>query len=168
VFERVRPYFEPMGKRLVYCGGPGMGLQAKLSQNLILSNIMQAFCEGIVVSTKAGVDPELMLEILSNSAAKCGLIDYKAPFIFEGNFTTNFALKWMQKDLDLILDNGKELQVPLPLTSITQQMFRVALANGLGDEDYCSTIKILERWAGVEVRVGQEKNPKNEITSCIS
>jgi 3-hydroxyisobutyrate dehydrogenase-like beta-hydroxyacid dehydrogenase len=149
-----------MGRRLFYCGGPGMGLQAKLSQSLILSSIMQAFCEGIVVSTKAGVDPQLMLEILHNSAAKCGLIEYKAPFIFGRNFSTNFALKWMPKDLDLILDNGKELQVPLPLTSVTQQMFRVAMADGLGDEDYCSTIKVLERWAGVQVRVGQEKESK--------
>ena len=59
-----------MGKRLYYCGGPGMGLQAKLTQNLILSNILQAFNEGMVLATKAGVDPELMLDILNNSAAK--------------------------------------------------------------------------------------------------
>ena len=53
VFEKVRPYFEPMGKQLYYCGGPGMGLQAKLTQNLILSNILQAFNEGMVLATKA-------------------------------------------------------------------------------------------------------------------
>ena len=82
VFERVKPYFEPMGKRLYYCGGPGMGLHAKLTQNLILSNILQAFNEGMVLATKAGVDPELMLEILDNSAAKSGLISFKAPYVF--------------------------------------------------------------------------------------
>ena len=80
VFERVKPYFEVMGKQFYFCGGPGMGLQAKLTQNLILANIMQAFNEGIVLSTKGGIDPELMLEILNNSAAKSGLIAYKAPF----------------------------------------------------------------------------------------
>ncbi len=57
-----------------------MGLHAKLTQNLVLSNILQAFNEGIVLSTKAGVEPKLMLDILSNSAAKSGLIEYKAPF----------------------------------------------------------------------------------------
>ncbi len=62
-----------MGKQFYYCGGPGMGLQAKLTQNLILANIMQAFNEGITLSTKAGVDPALMLEILNNSAAKSGV-----------------------------------------------------------------------------------------------
>lgn len=160
VFERVKPYFEPLGKRLYYCGGPGMGLHAKLSQNLILANIMQAFCEGLVLSTRAGVDPELMLEILTNSAAKCGLIDYKAPFILSRDFSTNFALKWMQKDLDLILDSGKELQVPLPLTGLTQQVYRVALAAGLGDEDYCSIIKVLEGWTGVQVKLPKQKKSK--------
>ncbi len=57
VFERVRPWLEIMGKKLYFCGGPGMGLHAKLTQNLVLSNLLQAFNEGIVLSTKAGVDP---------------------------------------------------------------------------------------------------------------
>jgi len=152
VLERVRPYFEPMGKRLYYCGGPGMGLQAKLSQNLLLSNIMQAFNECIVLSTKAGVDPQLMLEILTNSAAKCGLVDFKAPYIFDRKFGANFSVKWMHKDIGLIMESGRELAVPLPLTAVTHQMFRAAMASGLGEDDICSTIKVLEDWAGVEVK----------------
>ena len=119
-----------MGKKLYFCGGPGMGLHAKLTQNLVLSNILQAFNEGIVLSTKAGVEPELMLDILSNSAAKSGLIDYKAPFIFRRDFTTNFSVKWMHKDIGLMLDSGQELSVPLPLTALTRQMFQAAIAQG--------------------------------------
>ena len=152
VFERVRPYFEVMGKRLYYCGGPGMGLHAKLSQNLILSNILQAFNEGMVLAAKAGVDAELMLDILDNSAAKSGLISFKAPFVLRRDFTTNFSVKWMHKDIGLMLDSAAELSVPLPLTAITQQMFRAAIATGLADEDICSTVKVLERMAGVEVK----------------
>jgi 3-hydroxyisobutyrate dehydrogenase/2-hydroxy-3-oxopropionate reductase len=152
VFERVRAYFEPMGKQLYYCGGPGMGLHAKLTQNLILSNLLQAFNEGLVLSTKAGIDPELMLEILNNSAARSGLIAFKAPYVFARNFETNFSLKWMHKDVGLALESGKQLAVPLPLTGLTQQMFQVALARGYGDEDFCSAIKVLEAWAGVEVK----------------
>ena len=74
VFDKIKPYLEAMGKRLYYCGGAGMGLHAKLTQNLILSNILQAFNEGMVLAARAGVDPELMLDILDNSAAKSGLI----------------------------------------------------------------------------------------------
>ena len=152
VFERVRPYFECMGRQLYYCGGPGLGLHAKLTQNLIQSNIMQAFSEGLVLSTKAGVDPQLMLEILNNTAARSGLIVFKAPYVLAGDFASHFALKWMDKDVDLTLDSGRELGVPLPLTAITQQVLRAALAQGLGDEDFCSVIKVLERITGVDVR----------------
>lgn len=154
VFERVRPYFEPMGKRLYYCGGPGMGLHAKLTQNLILSNILQAFNEGLVLSTKAGVDPQLMLDILENSAAKSGLIAFKAPYVFRREFGPNFSVKWMHKDIGLMLDSAQELDVPLPLTALTRQMFQAAISTGHGEEDICSTIKVLEGLAGVEVKAG--------------
>jgi 3-hydroxyisobutyrate dehydrogenase-like beta-hydroxyacid dehydrogenase len=152
VFERVKPYLEAMGKKIYFCGGPGMGLHAKLTQNLVLSNILQAFNEGIVLSTKAGVEPNLMLDILSNSAAKSGLIEYKAPFIFRRDFTTNFSVKWMHKDIGLMLESAEELSVPLPLTALTRQMFQAAISTGHGDEDICSTIKVLEGVTGTEVR----------------
>ncbi|HEY1340095.1 MAG TPA: NAD(P)-dependent oxidoreductase [Bryobacteraceae bacterium] len=152
VFEKVKPYFEPMGKRLYYCGGPGMGLQAKLSQNLILANLMMAFNEGMVLATKGGVSPQLMLDILDNSAAKSGLIAYKAPFVFRRDFQANFATKWMHKDLGLMLDSGKELGVPLSVTALTHQLFQTAMTAGHADEDMCSTIKVLEDLVQVEVK----------------
>jgi 3-hydroxyisobutyrate dehydrogenase/2-hydroxy-3-oxopropionate reductase len=152
VFDKIKPFFEPMGKRLYYCGGPGLGLQAKLTQNLILSNILMAFNEGMVLATKGGVDPKLMLDILENSAARSGLIAYKAPFVFRRDFTANFSVKWMEKDVALMLESGKQLDVPLLLTGLTSQLFRTALAQGLGEEDMCSTIKVLENFTGVEVK----------------
>ncbi len=152
IFEKIRPYLEPMGKKLYYCGTSGMGLHAKLTQNLILSNILGAFNEGIVLSTKAGVDPELMLEILANSAAKSGLIEYKAPFVLRRDFSTNFSTKWMHKDIGLMLDSAAELEVPLPLTAITRQMFQAAISLGLGEADMCSTIQVLEKISSVEVK----------------
>jgi 3-hydroxyisobutyrate dehydrogenase/2-hydroxy-3-oxopropionate reductase len=152
VYENVKPYFEPMGKRLYYCGGSGMGLQAKLTQNLILSNILTAFNEGMVLATKGGIDPKLMLDILDNSAAKSGLINYKAPFVFRRDFKANFSTKWMDKDIGLALEAGRELGVPLPLTGLNRQIFQSAIAAGHADEDMCSTIKVLEELAGIEVK----------------
>jgi 3-hydroxyisobutyrate dehydrogenase-like beta-hydroxyacid dehydrogenase len=152
VFEQTKPFFEPMGKRLYYCGGPGLGLQAKLSQNLILSNLLIAFNEGMVLATKGGVDPKLMLDILDNSAAKSGLISYKAPFVFRRDFQASFSVKWMHKDIGLMLESGMELQVPLLLTAITNQLFQAAISDGHAEEDICSTIKVLEGIAGVEVQ----------------
>jgi 3-hydroxyisobutyrate dehydrogenase/2-hydroxy-3-oxopropionate reductase len=111
-----------------------------------------AFNEGIVLATKAGVDPKLMLEILDNSAAKSGLIAYKAPFVLRRDFTANFSLKWMDKDIGLVLDSGKELGVPLLLTALARQLYQTAIVAGHGDEDFCSTIKVLEELTGVEVK----------------
>jgi 3-hydroxyisobutyrate dehydrogenase/2-hydroxy-3-oxopropionate reductase len=106
----------------------------------------------MVLAAKAGVDPQLMLDILDNSAARSGLIAYKAPFVLRRDFAANFSTKWMHKDVGLALDSGKELGVPLFLTGVTQQLFQAALAAGLGDEDMCSSIKVLERASGVEVK----------------
>ncbi len=152
VFEKTKPYLEAMGKQFYYCGGPGLGLQAKLTQNLILANLMQAFNEGMVLSTKGGIPPELMLEILNNSAAKSGLIAFKAPFVFRRDFTTNFSTKWMHKDIGLALESAQEMGLPMPMTSLTEQVFQAAISEGYGEDDLCSTIRVMERWAGVEVK----------------
>jgi 3-hydroxyisobutyrate dehydrogenase-like beta-hydroxyacid dehydrogenase len=151
VFERVRPYFEAMGKLLYYCGSSGMGLQAKLSQNMILGNLLQAFNESFVLSTKAGVPPRLMLEIINNSAARSGLVALKAPLIFERNFEPNFSVKWLEKDMGLMLQSAAQNNVPAPLTALSRQMFRAAIAQGYGDEDIAGSIRVLEGLAGCEV-----------------
>jgi 3-hydroxyisobutyrate dehydrogenase-like beta-hydroxyacid dehydrogenase len=93
-----------------------------------------------------------MLDILNNSAAKSGLISYKAPYVFKRDFTTNFSTKWMHKDIGLALESADELGVPLPVTSLTKQMFQSAISEGYGEEDMCSTIQVIERWAGVKVK----------------
>jgi 3-hydroxyisobutyrate dehydrogenase-like beta-hydroxyacid dehydrogenase len=151
VFTHAKPFFEAMGKVLYYCGKSGMGLRAKLTQNLILGNLLQAFNEGLVLSTKAGVDPDLMLDILNNSAARSGLISAKAPAVFKRDFTTNFSVKWLEKDIGLALDLGAAIGVPLLLTGLTQQLFQTAMAKGYGEDDICGSIRVLEEVAGCEV-----------------
>jgi len=152
IFEQTKPIFELMGKQFYYCGGPGLGLQAKLTQNLILANIMQAFNEGIVLAAKGGVDPKTMYEILDNSAAKSGLISGKAPKIFKRDFTTHFSTKWMHKDVSMALDAARSLGIPLPVTAVTQQMFQAAISGGNADADFCSTVQTMEKLAGIEVK----------------
>jgi 3-hydroxyisobutyrate dehydrogenase-like beta-hydroxyacid dehydrogenase len=151
-FDRAKPYLELMGKRFYYCGASGHGLYAKLTQNLILGNLMEAFAEGMVLATKNGINPELMLDILDNSAAKSAFITFKAPFILSRNFGAAFSTKWLHKDIGLALESAQASNLPLPVTAVTQQMLRVAIAKGRGDDDICSTIRTLEEWAGVEVK----------------
>ena len=157
VFAHIKPFFEAMGKSLYYCGKAGMGLRAKLTQNLILGNLLQAFNEGLVLSTKAGVDPELMLDILNNSAARSGVVAIKAPMVFKRDFTTNFSVKWLEKDIGLAVDLGSELGVPLMMTALTQQLYQAAMAKGYGEQDICGSIRVLEELAGCEVKANLTK-----------
>lgn len=158
VFERVKPYFLAMGTNLYYCGANGMGLHAKLSQNMIIGNLMTAFNESFVLSTKAGIEPELMLDILNNSAARSELVAAKAPLVFSRNFATHFSVKWLEKDMQLMLDSAGELGVPTPLTALSAQMLRTAMAAGYGEEDICASIKVLEGLAQVEVSDPAHRN----------
>ncbi len=151
VFERLRPFFESMGKTLYYCGTQGAGLRAKLTQNLILGNLLQAFNEGLVLSTKAGVEPGLMLDILNNSAAASRFISAKAPAVFRRDFSTTFSVKWMEKDLALALEFSREIGVPLALTALSQQLLQVAIAKGYGEDDICGSIRVLEEIVQCEV-----------------
>ena len=151
-FDRAKPYFEAMGKRLFYCGPAGQGLKAKLTQNLVLANMMQTFAEGLVLAAKNGVAPELMLEILDSSAAKSAMLSAKAPFMLKRDFRPNFSTKWMHKDVGLALESAKALDLPLPLTALTEQMLRMAMAKGYGEDDFCSIIRVLEDLAGIEIK----------------
>ena len=153
VFEKVREYFQPMGKKLVYVGSNGMGLHAKLSQNLVLALTYQGMCEGFVLAAKAGVPPELMYDIIQNSAAKAGIIEYKKNAVFSGKWDTNFSLKWMYKDISLMLESGRELGVPLPALAVVHELFGASIARGFGDDDYAAAITLIEDWAGTKVRV---------------
>lgn len=152
VFERAKPFMEIMGKLFYYCGPAGQGLKAKVTQNLVGASIMQSFAEGLVLAAKAGVAPELMIEILENSAAKSGIASYKAPFVLNRDFVTNFSAKWMHKDVGFALDLAKSLDLPLPMTAITHQMLQATIAKGWGDDDFCSCIRVLEDWAGIVIK----------------
>jgi 3-hydroxyisobutyrate dehydrogenase/2-hydroxy-3-oxopropionate reductase len=152
VFDRAKPYMEIMGKLFYYCGRAGQGLKAKVTQNLVGASIMQSFAEGLVLAAKAGIAPELMIEILENSAAKSGIASYKAPFVLNRDFVTNFSAKWMHKDVGFALDLAKSLDLPLPMTAITHQMLQATIAKGWGDDDFCSCIRVLEDWGGIVIK----------------
>jgi 3-hydroxyisobutyrate dehydrogenase-like beta-hydroxyacid dehydrogenase len=151
IFDRIRPYLEIMGKQIYYCGAAGMGLQAKLSQNMILGGLLHSFNESFVLATKAGVPPELMLEIINNSAARSGMVSAKAPMVLARNFAPNFSAKWLEKDMSLMLESAAEQHMPAPVTALSREMLRAAIASGYGEDDFCGSIRVLEKLAGCEV-----------------
>ncbi len=152
VFERALPILQVMGKKHIYCGLNGMGLSAKLAQNTIQATMLEVFSEGLVLAAKAGVAPETMLEILQSSMARAALTDFKAPFIFKGDFTPYFPLKLMHKDLELAMEAGYALNVPMPTLGAVKEVYSAAKAQGKGDLDYAAIITYLEELAHVKVR----------------
>ena len=151
-YERALPILKVLGTKHIYCGQSGMGLSAKLAQNTIQATMLEVFSEGLVLATKAGVAPETMLEILQSSMARAALTDFKAPFIFKGDFTPYFPLKLMHKDLELATEAGYRLNVPMPVLAAVKEVYSAAKAQGKGELDYAAIITFLENLAGVKVR----------------
>ena len=151
-FDRALPILQVLGKKHIYCGSHGLGLSAKLAQNTIQATLLEVFCEGFVLATKAGVRPETMLEIIQSSLARAALTDFKAPFIFKGDFTPYFPLKLMHKDLELAAEAGYTQGVPMPTLAAVKEVYMAAKAQGKGDLDYAAIVTFLEELAGVKVR----------------
>ncbi len=154
-FERAMPVLKVLGKKHIYCGPNGAGLSAKLAQNAIQATMVEVFCEGFVLAAKAGVKPETMIEIIQSSLVRAALTDFKAPFIFKGDFTPYFPLKWMHKDLALAMDAAYAQGVPMPAAAAVKEVYSAARAQGRGDQDYAAVITFLEDLAGVKVRTAQ-------------
>jgi len=151
-FDRALPILQTLGKKHIYCGQQGLGLSAKLAQNTIQATMVEVFCEGFVLAAKAGVRPETMLEIIQSSLARAALTDFKAPFIFKGDFTPYFPLKLMHKDLELAAEAGYAEGVPMPVLAAVKEVYMAAKAEGKGDLDYAAVVTFLEELAGVKVR----------------
>jgi 3-hydroxyisobutyrate dehydrogenase-like beta-hydroxyacid dehydrogenase len=152
IFERAMPVLKVLGKKHIYCGTNGAGLSAKLAQNVIQSTMIEIFCEGFVLAAKAGVKPETMFEIVQSSMARAALTDFKAPFIFKGDFTPYFPLKLMHKDVTLAMEAAFAQGVTMPTTAAVKEVYGAARAQGKGDLDYAAVVTFLEGLAGVEVR----------------
>jgi len=150
--DRAMPVLKVLGKKHIYCGRQGLGLAAKLAMNAILATMVEIFSEGFVMAAKAGVPPRTLLEIMQSSLARSGIVDFKAPFVFKGDFTPYFPLKLMHKDLELAMEAAYTLNLAMPATAAVKEVYGAAKAQGKGDLDYAAVITFLEGLAGVEVR----------------
>jgi 3-hydroxyisobutyrate dehydrogenase-like beta-hydroxyacid dehydrogenase len=151
IVDRVKDVLDCMGKT-IYVGANGMGAYTKLVVNLIIASTAQAFNEGMVLATKAGIDPDLMVQVIQSSRARSGIIDMKAPQILKRDFTPFFPLKLMNKDMKLVLETAAVLGVPMPFINTLSQLYSECMRDGLAEEDFAATIKLLEKQAAVVVK----------------
>lgn len=148
-YEACGDLFQAMGRKAIYVGGRGMGAQAKLCLQLIVGATYQAFCESAVLAAKAGIAPELLLELINNSGAQSRIIEMKAPLILSRDFSPHFPLKLMYKDMGLAVSSAQELAVPAPVTALVRELLGQAQAAGYGELDFSAGIKLTEERAGI-------------------
>jgi len=152
VIESLKPLFAGMGKVFFRMGETGKGQAAKLAMNLQIALIYEGFAEGLTLATKLGVDIENLLKVVQASMVRSGVVEYKAPFVLKRDFTPNFPLRLMHKDIRLALEAAKEVRIKLPALETVEEIYEMATEDGHENLDYAATLTLLEKWAGVEVK----------------
>jgi len=150
--EKLKPLWSAMGKSLFRMGDVSLGQAAKLGMNLMIALTYEGFAEALALTGKLGVKPDALMPLIQASMVRSGVIDYKAPFVLRRDFSPNFPLRLMHKDIQLMLDAAKEQRVKLPGLETVAEIYDIAAEEGHDELDYAATLTLLEKWAGVEVR----------------
>ena len=150
VIARLDPLFKAMGKQVFHMGETSKGQATKLAMNLQIAVIYEGFVEALTLATKLGVSIEMLLPLIQASMVRSGVVEYKAPFILRRDFSPNFPLRLMLKDIHLALNAAKESRVKLPALETVEEIYEMAAEDGHQDLDYAATLTLLEKWAGVE------------------
>ena len=152
VLATLAPLLQAMGKQVFHMGETSKGQATKLAMNLQIALIYEGFAEALTLATKLGVDINRLMPLVQASMVRSGVVDYKAPFIMKRDFSPNFPLRLMLKDIHLTLEAAKEARVRLPGLEAVEEVYDLAAEEGHQDLDYAATLTLLEKWAGVEVK----------------
>jgi len=150
--QRLNPLFAAMGKKIFRMGETGKGQATKLAMNLQIALIFEGFAEALTLATKLGVDAAQLVSLIEATMVHSGVVEYKAPFVLQRDFTPNFPLRLMHKDIRLTLEAAKEARVKLPALETVEEIYELATEEGHQDLDYAATLTLLEKWAGVQVK----------------
>jgi 3-hydroxyisobutyrate dehydrogenase-like beta-hydroxyacid dehydrogenase len=149
LLKRMEPLLLQVGTKCFHFGPVGTAADAKLIMNLMLANLMQAMVEGFVLARKAGLDMGTFGESHKMNAGHSVLADMKCATMQAGDYTTNFSLKHMDKDLRLALERAAELGAACPLTQRLKEVFSAGMAEGWGDEDFSVLYRLAARQSGL-------------------
>jgi 3-hydroxyisobutyrate dehydrogenase-like beta-hydroxyacid dehydrogenase len=149
-YEQVLPILQDIGPKVTYVGANGLAASMKIATNLSLAVQMLAFSEGVLLAEKSGIARETAVEVLLNSVIASPMVKYRGPFVLGLPQEAWFDVNMMQKDLLLALEMGRELDVPLPTTAVTNEMLTAARGMGLADKDFAVVFEVLAQMAGVQ------------------
>ncbi len=154
VFDQCSDLLKIMGSNVVLTGDVGAGNITKLANQIIVAANIEALSEALVLAQKGGVDPERVFNAIRGGLAGSAVMEAKGPMMLERNFQPGFRIRLHQKDLRNVLQTAQELNVPLPVTALVQQMLGSLVNDGDQDADHSAILHFLEKLAHVEVKKG--------------
>lgn len=150
-YERVLPILQDIGPKVTYVGDNGLAVLMKIGVNLNLQVQFMGFLEGLFLAEKGGIPRATAMEVLLNSVIASPSLIYRAPFIMEMPEEAWFNVNMMQKDMQLALEMGRELDVPLPTVAVTNEFLTAARSMGLAQSDFAVEYRVLAKLAGIDV-----------------
>jgi 2-hydroxy-3-oxopropionate reductase len=157
LLEEVRPILAVMGKTITHCGDHGAGQIVKACNQVQVALNFIGMAEAFVLGAKAGVDPAIILKVLSGGYAQTRVMDVRGPRVIHGDFTPGFKSRFHLKDLNIVLETAQELQVYLPATAVAAELYQKLINAGRGDLDHSAVITILEDLTGIQARTRIEE-----------
>ena len=148
-YERARPYLELMGAGASYVGEGELARIAKICHNVMLGVVIQSLCEITVLAQKAGMPRHAFLEFLNKSVMGSMFTRYKTPALVNLDFHVTFTPKLLRKDLDLGLEAGRSLEVPMPLASMTRDLLQQMIGQGMTEQDFSTLLLMQARASGL-------------------
>jgi 2-hydroxy-3-oxopropionate reductase len=150
-FEIVKPFFEIMGKKILLIGGNGDGQMCKVANQIVVALTIEAVGEALLLAAKAGVDISKVREALLGGFAQSRILDIHGERMIKRTFQPGFKIKLHQKDLNIALQTGRDLGVPLPNCATAQELFTAVSAQGGADQDHSALIRALEQLAAFQL-----------------
>ena len=147
--ERVKPVLDDIGPKVTHVGENGLALAMKIATNLSLAVQMLAFSEGVLLAEKSGIARETAVDVLVHSAVASPMIQYRGPFILKMPPEAWFDVNMMQKDMLLALELGRQKNVPLPTTAVTNEFLTAARGMGKEKQDFAVVFDVLAHMSGV-------------------
>ena len=149
-FERVKSVLEDIAPTVNYVGSNGQAVLMKIAVNLNLQVQLMAFCEGLFLAEKGGIPRATAMKVLLDSVIASPSLKYRMPFILDEPDEVWFDVNMMQKDMNLALERGRQVEVPLPTVAVSNEYLTSARAMGLDKHDFFIVYRVLARMAGLE------------------
>lgn len=161
-FRKAKPVLDAIAAKVYRLGdSAGMGSKVKMINQLLAGVHIASACEAIALGIRAGADPKVLYEVISNSAGSSWMFQNRVPHILDGDYTPLSAVSIFVKDLGIVLDSARNMHFPAPLTAAAHQLYLAAAGAGLAGEDDSAVIKVYQQLSGIELPKARKKKPKN-------